>query len=459
MSIIGSASTTSQEIRDMLRQAPLSAIRQELTDRDILNACKACGYVFRERRYGPVLTVFHFLAQAIGREDSFASTFQELWTPLLSAFPDLAAHHFDPSGLTHARSRLPGEVMWKLAQEACARTSELSLPGWKGFRLLALDCSTVSMPRQRELFEHFGHHYARTTTVRYPLATFGVLLHVGSLLIMDYRFGPFDPGEEKTCRPLLKQLLAGDLLLADRHFAGSPSLARIKDAGADFLMRKNARLIPERLPVIKRMGRHDFITVLPMNKPARKEDPELPESVRVRLFKARCKTPSGERLSEWFITSLEDHRQYKRSALARLYHQRWRIETSYLEFKDWFGADVLRSKTVDTVEKEFAAHVLAYQLVRLLVVAAAKKHGKKPTELSLLNAARWTVHFSHRMAASPAWRLPTLYERLLDAIAANEIDVRPGRLEPRALMREWKHYPHLRTSRTRWRQQRLRRTA
>jgi hypothetical protein len=335
----------------------------------------------------------------------------------------------------------------------------MDLPLWMGLRLLAVDCTSVSMSREGELFEHFGQHHARTTTVRYPLATFGVLLHVGSSLIVDYRFGPFDPGEESTCRPLLRQLHAGDLLLADRHFAGSPTLARIKGVGADFLMRKNARLVPARLPVIKRMGRNDFITVIRMSKPARQEDPTLPESVQVRLFKVHWRTPAGERLTEWFVTSLEDHRRYRRSVLARLYHQRWRVETSYLEFKEWFGADVLRSKAVDTIEKEFAAHVLAYQLVRLLMVAAARKHRKKPTELSLLNAARWTVHFSHRMAASPAWHLPTLYERLLDAIAANEIDVRPGRLEPRALMREWKHYPHLRISRTRWRQQRLRRTA
>jgi len=62
------------------------------------------------------------------------------------------------------------------------------------------------------------------------------------------------------------------------------------------------------------------------------------------------------------------------------------------------------------------------------------------------------------MAAAPAWALPIYYDRLLDAIAAAQIDVRPGRVEPRTLTREWKHYPHLGTSRAAWRRQRLRRT-
>ena len=104
-----------------------------------------------------------------------------------------------------------------------------------------------------------------------------------------------------------------------------------------------------------------------------------------------------------------------------------------------------------------AAHVLAYQLVRRLIVAAAQKHQVKPTEISLLSAARAVVRFSQHMAAAPAWALPTYYERLLDALAAGRIDVRPGRLEPRALTREWKNYPHLRMTRSAWRNQRLRR--
>jgi hypothetical protein len=130
-----------------------------------------------------------------------------------------------------------------------------------------------------------------------------------------------------------------------------------------------------------------------------------------------------------------------------------------LEFKQLFHADVLRSKTVDNVYKEFAAHVLAYQLTRQLMVQAALRHGQEPTQLSFLNAARWVVHFSHRMAAAPARALPTLYQRLLDAIASCPIDVRPGRLEPRMISRETKHYPRRRVRRSVWRAQRLKEAA
>ena len=175
----------------------------------------------------------------------------------------------------------------------------------------------------------------------------------------------------------------------------------------------------------------------------------------MRVFKAVWTAPDGRKLAEWFVTSLTDAKRYKKRALAKLYHERWRIETSYLEFKQTLGAAVLRSKTVGNVIKELTAHVLAYQLVHRVMLAAAEKHGRKPNEISFLNAARWVEHFSHRMAAAPAWKLPILFDRLLDCIATTPIDIRPGRLEPRAISRRTTRYPWRAVSRHLWRQQQL----
>jgi hypothetical protein len=450
---IGKECVSVKNISAALQEAPLCALRRMLPDRDILDACAEAGHSFRNRFYGPVVTVFHFLLQALQREESFAATWEELCTPVVAEF-GISACSFSSSVLSQARSRFPKAAMESLASRAC-HTRQNRHQLWRGFRLLGLDCTTVSMPRERALFKHFGAHRARTTTVRYPLATFAALLNIGTSLVEGYCFGPFDPGEVKTATPLLESIGKGDLLLADRHFSGSPSLARILSRGADFLMRKNAKLNPQRLPVIRKLGRDDFITEMPMSKPARKLDPSLPEKVRVRLFRARWTSPAGERLQEWFVTSLHDRRRFCPCVLANLYHLRWRLETSYCEFKTFFHGDILRSKTVDNVIKEFAAHVLAYQLIRRLILEAALRHGKKPTGVSVLHAARWVMGFCARMSVSPAWKLPLLYEKLLEAIASTQIDVRPGRLEPRALTREWKHYPHLRQSRSSWRKQRL----
>jgi hypothetical protein len=453
--IIGRSAGKLEGIRRRLREAPLVALREVLTDQDILDACEVCGYTFRQRQYDPVVTVLHFLMQAIQREESFAATWQELWATLSMRWPERELPGRDLSALTHARGRLPKEVMQCLTEQAYQKVQGVDEQRWRGLRLRALDGTTVSMPASRQLFGHFGRHRARGKPVRYPLGTLVCLLRVGTSLIVDSRFGPYDPGEDKTSRPLLDSLTSEDLLLADRGFSGSPTLARLVDRQTHFLMRKHPRLKPEKLPVLKRLGRSDFITELTVSRPARKQDPWLPKTVRVRIFKATWGTPAGQRVSEWFVTSLMHPGRYPKRTLAKLYHERWQIEISYLEFKQTLHSDVLRSKTCDTIHKELAAHILAYQLVRLLICQAARKHRSKPTQISFLNATRCVVSFSSRMSVMRAWDLPIAYERLLDTIANCQIDVRPGRLEPRSRAREVKHYPRLRTTRKQWRRKRL----
>jgi hypothetical protein len=286
----------SSEISSRLRELPLGALREMLPDADVLEACRRFEHRFRRRRFDPVVTVLHYLAQAVQREESFAATWQELWGPVAADLPEAACAPPDYSGLTHARRRLPLAVLQWLAAKVLRETPDRA-GRWRGLRLVALDGTTVSMPREAALFDHFGAHRARTTTVRYPLARLCSLLAVGTSTILDYRFGPFRTSEEALSRPLLAILGAEDLLLADRGFSGSPTLARLALAGRSFLMRKNARLIVDRLKVVQRLGRYDLLVELPVSKPARKADPTLPETVRVRVFRATWKAPSGERIT------------------------------------------------------------------------------------------------------------------------------------------------------------------
>ncbi|MCH8914046.1 MAG: hypothetical protein IIA33_10825 [Planctomycetes bacterium] len=49
---IVNSSVQSETIRQSIREAPLVAIRELMTDQRILKACTACGYTFRQRLYG-----------------------------------------------------------------------------------------------------------------------------------------------------------------------------------------------------------------------------------------------------------------------------------------------------------------------------------------------------------------------------------------------------------------------
>jgi hypothetical protein len=50
---IVSPGSSLEPMRTALREAPLTAIRQELTAERVLDACAGCGHDWRERLYGP----------------------------------------------------------------------------------------------------------------------------------------------------------------------------------------------------------------------------------------------------------------------------------------------------------------------------------------------------------------------------------------------------------------------
>jgi len=153
----------------------------------------------------------------------------------------------------------------------------------------------------------------------------------------------------------------------------------------------------------------------------------------------------------WFVTSLLDPAAYPAKEIVELYARRRRIETLLGQFKVRLSADVLRSKTPDGVLKELAARMVALNVVRAIMLEAAAAHGQDPLTLSFAHALRAVLAFAPALATAPAWKLPAIYEAMLSEIAARRVPLRPGRLEPRAVRREKKHYPRLRVTREQWR--------
>ena len=64
------------------------------------------------------------------------------------------------------------------------------------------------------------------------------------------------------------------------------------------------------------------------------------------------------------VTTLLDAAHYPALELAKLYGQRWQIETQLRHLKQTLHMDMLRTKTVAGVQKELAMFALVYNLVR-----------------------------------------------------------------------------------------------
>jgi len=106
--------------------------------------------------------------------------------------------------------------------------------------------------------------------------------------------------------------------------------------------------------------------------------------------------------------------------------------------------DILRGQSVDVVHKEIAMHLLAYNLIRLLMWQAARVHGRDMHRLSFVGTLHRLRTVLPLLLARRGQRLAVaLLECLLDWIATDLVPWRPDRVEPRRVKRRPKQYSRL----------------
>ncbi len=151
----------------------------------------------------------------------------------------------------------------------------------------------------------------------------------------------------------------------------------------------------------------------------------MPASLVVRELRYCVEQPGFRTKSITLVTTLLDEKAYPREELARLYQQRWRVETNLRHLKQTMGLDVLRCETRDGVLKELMVFALVYNLVRAVMCEAAKRQDVPMDRISFIDALRWLG------SAQIDRPLP-------DLIVNPE---RPGRVEPRVRKRRPKQFP------------------
>jgi hypothetical protein len=389
---------------------------------------------------------------AIWPEESFNASWQVLWATLVSRFADFSGESPSRGRVSQARARLPLKLWRFLFEGVCHKGQQLSeaFDNWKAHRAILLDGTCVSMPGNEELFKEFGRPGGFHGRCKYPLARLVTLCIANTMTVLDYAVGRYDQDENFLAQALLQKLQKGDLLLADRHFAAAHFYWYYKDLGLEFLTKAHQRLKISHIKRVESYNRNDFIGWMKIGENYRRKNPRLPEKIMVRFIKAGIRA-RGERKVVWLVTSLLDNERYPCSEIVELYGKRWRIETLFREVKIDLSSDVLRSISPDGIRKEIAARLIAVNIVRMIMLEAAIECGVDPIRISFVHAIRAIVMFGPALAAEPMWKLPQIYRAMLAEIAAHLVPQRLGRNEPRAVTRERKHYPKLRTTRELWR--------
>ena len=292
----------------------------------------------------------------------------------------------------------------------------------------AIDGTTMTIPDSPRNLAAYGKQAGSHGGPGYPLLRLVALAACGTRTIIDAVFGPASCGELDYARRLRRSLHAGMIVLLDRNFGAAWLIGQLAATEAHLLVRLKGN---RKLPVLRRYRDGSYLSQIGI----------VP--VRVIECQITIATSAGRHTGAYRLaTTLLDHRQHPAAALITLYHQRWEIETAYLELKSSIlGGRVLRARSPAGIAQEVYALLTCYQILRIAITDAIEAVGSiDPDRGSFtiaLNAARdLLTQAANVIAGTVIDRTGTIGRRVLD----NLLPDRRLRVSPRIVKRAISKY-------------------
>lgn len=420
-----------------------------LTGPELIQITEAHLPAHRERLYPPTVTLSMFLHQVLAADGSCQQAL-DTWAASQAA-AGLLPHSIRTGAYCRARMRLPLSMVQALTRHSGEQLAQHAPQGWRwrGRSVKLLDGTGVSMPDTPENQVAFPQPPTQAPGVGFPLARLCALVDLSSGALLDAAVAAHEGAEGRSeldlSRTLLKTLKLGDVLLTDALYANYWTIAGLVSAGVDVVLRQHGTRHTD-FRRGQRLGERDHVVQWP--RPAhipawmtRSQYRAVPKQLSLREVRV------GGRI---LVTTLCDAREVSKAEVGALYQRRWNIELDLRCIKTTLGMEVLRCRTPAMVQKELWVHLLAYNLIRVLMAQAAAEHDTHPRYLSFKHTVQlWNAFCTRSLCHAAADNLALLWR----LIAQQRVGHRSGRIEPRARKRRPKPFQWLKVPRHIARQQ------
>lgn len=404
-----------------------------------------------------------------------ASFYERLFTPLVSLwlllFQRFNADHSLDAALTHARDggadslrpklssrlrsastasysdarkRLPWTFLLQVLQLLAGRIIGLNPnAGWKGWRVVLLDGSTVRLRSYGNIPKQFPPHGNQHAGAGYwCLMRVVVSFCAFSGAALDCAIGSCRVSEQALGAEIILRAAKGSLFIGDRNFGifliaqaaaamGHQVLLRLTDVRAAKLLGRSLRL-------------GDHLLSWKASRSSQRNPDLSAEPILGRLLIVRIHRPGFRSRQLCLFTSLSDQSGYPLEELVQLYGLRWRVELNLRYVKTQMEAAQLETHSADMARKEWLASLIAYNLIRAAMLCTAIHTQTDPLSLSFSACRRrlecWLKDFgSTKRGAYARWH--HLLAKMGQCRLPKRQKARPN--EPRAQRHLWQSFPPL----------------
>jgi hypothetical protein len=410
-----------------------------LTSPELIETTERLMPEHRERLYPPTVTLSMFMNQTLEADGSCQNAVNG-WAAQRVA-DGLRPMSVATGAYCRARQRLPQPMVQGLTRESGRLLSEKALLHWRwrGRAVKLVDGTGLSMPDTAENQAVYPQPGSQAPGVGFPLTCTVVVICLATGAALDAANGPYSgkgSGELGLFRSLGAAFQPGDLVLADALYCNYFLIATLAAAGVDMLFEQHG----SRRTDFRRgrsLGPRDHRVC--WHKPAR---PAWMTPEQYAGFADELELRETHVKHQVLVTTLLDHRRADKQELCELYARRWNVELDLRSLKTTMGMETLHCQTPEMNEKELWVHLLAYNLIRLLMAQAASMAEVDPRTLSYKHTCQlWTQWVSRGLSVTAD------ASRLFILIAQVPVGHRPGRIEPRMRKRRPKSYPWLKDPR------------
>lgn len=390
------------------------------------------GFSERDRIYHTLPLFQTFLAQVVcggSCRQAIARGVAQEWLPP-STCPETAAY-------CNARTRLPEIPLQELAFKAGAQLAA-EVPERKRFMdrpVRVVDGTSTQLPDTPANQAAYPQPGSQAKGCGFPLIHFAALMDLDTGGILDLETWPEGDSERSAFRTMWRSLKKDDIVLGDGGLGSYADMALLKKHGVDSLFDAGQRKFD--LP----LGDHRVTLHRPEQLGDWVKAKDLPEELQVRVIRFKINLPGARRKTVTLMTTLLDAKRYSMRKLIRLYRRRWEMELRLRDVKTTMGLEQLHLLTPEGCRKELWMGILAYNLIRTIMYAAARRAKKSVSRISFAGTLdRLSTFGMGRLRYGDpvvAWRV------LLDHVAKDLLPVRPNRVEPRKRKRRPKPYPLL----------------
>ncbi|MEA1927409.1 MAG: IS4 family transposase, partial [Candidatus Auribacterota bacterium] len=402
----------------------------------------------RLRIFTPLTTFWAFLSQALNPKTSCREALRKLLA--LSALKGQKMFSANTSAYCQARQRLPENVLATTHEYVNAHIEKQikSTQLWHGRTVHVVDGTGISMPDTGANQKIYPQPSVQKSGCGFPVLKLVAMFSLMSGALHTFAKGNLHDSEQTLFRKLFDCLKDGDILLGDRGFCSYIDMLTLKMRGVDTVFRMHwARSTDFRKG--KRLGKRDHLITWKKPQRPRWLSPDifatLASTMTIREVMVHVPVKGFRTRVIVIATTLLDAKKYPIADLAELYFRRWAVELYFRDIKITLGLDILRCKSPQMIHKELLMHIIAYNLIRSLIMSAAQTYSVDNSRVSfkgtLDTLRQWLPVLSSVINRKRKYR--RVFQEMLHCLARDLIPFRPNRSEPRTVKRRPKNYQYM----------------